>query len=92
MKDVPRLVDIGKKLNPNITWYYEDDYLNRQYDLIIVNGVLQYVVDLRKILTKIDQSVDGCLFFGYVPVVTKREGFVMLQRCTIQKSFIIKLI
>ena len=79
-KEVPRLVEIGKKLNPNITWYTDDDCLKRQYDLIIVNGVLGYIEDWRELLTKIERSVGLYLFLGHVPIVNNSDGFVMLQR------------
>jgi hypothetical protein len=57
----------------------QDVSLNVEY-LIIVNGVLQYVENWQELLAKIEQSVDGCLFLGHVPVVTQSEGFIMLQQ------------
>jgi putative methyltransferase (TIGR04325 family) len=78
-KEVPLLVKVAKQLNPNIEWYSDDSCLNKKYDLVIVNGILQYTKDYRDLLQKIVNCVDGYLFLGHLPLVNNR-GFVALQR------------
>jgi len=79
-KEVASLVNVGKELNPYIKWYSDDSCLNRKYDLIIVNGVLQYLNEWKHLLIKIINCVDGYLFLSHLPLVNYKRGYVALQR------------
>ena len=40
-KEVPKLVELGRLLNPDVHWYADDSCLERTYDLVMMNGSLQ---------------------------------------------------
>ena len=79
-KEVPLLVETGRQLNPDITWYSDDRCLNNKYDLVIANGVLQCVENWQELLLKLVGSVGDYLFLGHLPIVNKSDGFVMHQK------------
>jgi putative methyltransferase (TIGR04325 family) len=81
-QDVPLMAEAGRALNPEVTWYGDDSCLDRTYDLVMVNGSLQYMRDWRAFLPKACAAVGrgGYFLLTRVPVV---EGapFVAIQRC-----------
>ena len=80
-KDVPRLVERGQALNPGVRWHTDDRCLDRRYDLVMINGSLQYMRDWRAFLPRAAGAVDeaGYLFLTRVPVV-EGASFVAIQR------------
>lgn len=79
-KEVPLMADVGRKVNPGVRWYSDESCLNRRYDLIMMNGSLQYIQDWAGALGRIVSSVTGYLFLARVPVVQRSLGYVALQR------------
>jgi putative methyltransferase (TIGR04325 family) len=79
-KEVPLMVKAGEQLNKQITWYSDDSCLDRKYDLVIINGVLQYIKDWRHFLSRLVTCVEGHFFLGHLPLVNVAQGFVVLQR------------
>lgn len=79
-KEVPLMAEAGKRLNPDVHWYADESYLERTYDLVMINGSLQYIEDWADILRRIALAVKGYLFLTRVPVIENGPGFVAIQR------------
>lgn len=79
-KEVPLMAEVGRRLNPNVHWYSDESCLNRSYDLIMMNGSLQYLQDWAGALARIVRSVARYLFLARVPVVQGNPGYVAVQR------------
>lgn len=80
-KEMPLLVEAGKRLNPEVVWHADDSALDRTYDLVIIDGSLQCMRDWREFLARAVMAVapGGYLLLTRVPMV---EGapFVAIQR------------
>lgn len=79
-KEVQSIAQIGSQLNPEVHWYTDDSCLERQYDLVMINGSLQYFQDWELTLQRIAPSVRDYLFLTRLPVVDRGPGFVAIQR------------
>lgn len=78
-KEVSRTAELGRQLNPDVHWYSDERCLSRDYDLVMLNGVLQYIQNWPETLRRIAPAVKQYLFLGLLPLV-ERVGFVALQR------------
>jgi putative methyltransferase (TIGR04325 family) len=79
-KEVPLMAEVGRRLNPDVHWYSDESCLNQKYDLIMMNGSLQYIQDWKAALGRISSSVANYLFLARVPVVQRNPGYVAVQR------------
>jgi putative methyltransferase (TIGR04325 family) len=79
-KEVPLMAEVGRRLNPEVHWYSDESCLNRKYDLIMMNGSMQYIQDWTDALRRIASSVADYLFLARVPVVQRNPGYVAVQR------------
>ena len=79
-KEVPLIAEAGKQLNPNVHWYVDESCLERAYDLVMINGSLQYIEDWADTLRRIAPAVKSYLFLTRLPVVDHGPGFVAIQR------------
>jgi putative methyltransferase (TIGR04325 family) len=79
-KEVPSMAAAGQRLNPEVHWYADDSCLERSYDLVMVNGSLQYMEDWKETLRRLAKVTRKYLFLTRVPVVEKGPGFIALQR------------
>lgn len=79
IKEVPAMADLGKKINANINWFSDDTCLNRRYNLVMVNGSLQYILEWKIVLRKIIDATEEYLFLTRVPVVEHHRGFNAIQ-------------
>jgi putative methyltransferase (TIGR04325 family) len=79
-KEVPMMAEAGRRLNPDVHWYSDESCLNRKYDLIMMNGSLQYIQDWTGALGRITSSAAEYLFLARVPVVQRSSGYVAIQR------------
>jgi putative methyltransferase (TIGR04325 family) len=79
-KEVPVMAEAGKRINPDVHWYADESCLERTYDLVMINGSLQYIMDWADTLQRIIPAVSGYLFLTRLPVVDDRPGFVAIQR------------
>lgn len=82
INEVPVMAEAGKLLNPDVNWYSDERSLERPYDLVMINGSLQYMQDWKNFLRRISRavSVGGYLFLTRLPVVDHSPGFVAIQR------------
>ena len=72
----------GKEIDPKIHWYCDESYFDRSYDLVMINGALQYVREWKRFLEKIAVITKGHLFLTRVPVVEHSDNFVAIQKVT----------
>lgn len=79
-KEIPLVVEAGKKLNPGVHWYADESCLERTYDLVMITSSLQYIENWADTLRRIIDSVKGYLFLSRLPVVEHGPGFVAIQR------------
>jgi putative methyltransferase (TIGR04325 family) len=80
VKDVPVLCAYGRRLQPDVVFHVDDSCLERNYDLVLASGSLQYSVDWRQDLGKLARSAAPYLYVTRLPVLFKRPSFVALQR------------
>jgi len=80
-RELPRMVQLGRRLNPGVHWFEGDQCLEQTYDLVMVSGSLQYIEDWRQFLSKAAATVPIGRYFllTRVPVVSG-PGFVAIQR------------
>jgi len=79
-KEVPLMVATGRRLNPEVHWHIDERCLDRTYDVIMINGSLQYMQDWADLLRRIAPAVGGYLFLTRLPVVDRTPSFVSIQR------------
>lgn len=79
-KEVPLIAEAGKLLNPDVRWYADESYLERSYDLVMVNGSLQYIEEWKQTLEKLSRVVKEYFFLTRLPVVEHAASFVAIQR------------
>jgi putative methyltransferase (TIGR04325 family) len=80
VKEVPLMSKTGKQLNPEVHWYNDESCLERDYDLIMMNGSIGYMEDWADVLNRIANSVKEYLFLFRLLVVQNSPSFVAIQR------------
>jgi putative methyltransferase (TIGR04325 family) len=79
-RDVPVLVQHGRELFPEATFYDDDSCLERSYDLVLASASLQYAPDWKATLAALAGATDGLLYVTRAPVAVRSPSFVVLQR------------
>lgn len=79
-KEVPSIAEAGKLLNPEIRWFTDDSCLKNTFDLVMINGSLQYMEEWQKFLRDISAAVGEYLLLTRVPVIEKSNSFVAIQK------------
>jgi putative methyltransferase (TIGR04325 family) len=77
--DVPLLCEAGRRAVPEATFHDDDSAFDRQYDLVMASGALQYAEDWRDTLGKLAGAASRSLYL-VVPVVRHANAFVIVQR------------
>ncbi len=80
VKEVPALAAEGRRLNPEVRWHEDDGCLDRTYDLVMVNGSLQYIRDWRETVGRIARATGGYFFLHRLPVVEQGPSYVAVQK------------
>jgi putative methyltransferase (TIGR04325 family) len=78
-KEMPAMAEAGKALNPEVRWCSDDSCLAEQFDLVMINGSLQYMRDWQHFLRKAAGAAREYLFLTRVPVVETAPSFVAVQ-------------
>jgi putative methyltransferase (TIGR04325 family) len=78
-KEVWRMAEAGKQLNPEIHWHTNDTCLATTYDLVIIGGSLQYIEQWQNLLRTISASVGEYLYLTGIPVTDTCASFVAIQ-------------
>jgi putative methyltransferase (TIGR04325 family) len=79
-RELPLMCEYGRKVCPEVTFYSDDSCLEKEYDLVIVSGTLQYLDDWAETLTRITAAVASYLFLTRVSVVEQSPSFVLVHR------------
>ena len=80
VKEVPLISKIGKQLNPEVNWYNDESCLERNYDLIMLNGSIGYIDEWGDLLHRIARSTQKYLFLYRMLVVQNSPSFIAIQR------------
>lgn len=79
-KEVPSLAATGQQLNPEIHWHVDDSCLDRSYDLVMMNGSLQYMQDWQATIARVSAAAAEYFFLTRVPIVERSPSFPARQR------------
>ena len=79
-KEMAATVATGRRINPSVTWYDNDDCLTKSFDLVLVSGSLQYMIDWRKALKNLAAATKNYALLMQTPIVDKGSGFMAIQR------------
>jgi putative methyltransferase (TIGR04325 family) len=79
-KEVPGLAALGQQLNPEVHWHVDDTCLDRSYDLVMMNGSLQYMQDWQATIGRVSAAATEIFFLTRVPVVEHSPSFPARQR------------
>lgn len=79
-KEVGYIAREGQALNPEIRWHTDDEFLRREYDLVMINGSLQYVREWKRLLPELASVTKEYLFLTRIPVVESANTYVAVQR------------
>lgn len=80
IKEVPGLVSLGRQLSPDIQWHTDDGCLDRTYDLVVVNGSLQYIQHWEQCLEGLCRTVGKYFLLTRIPIVDHNPSFLAIQR------------
>jgi len=80
VKEVPLMAEAGRLLNPDVHWYDDESCLEREYDLVMLNGSILYLKDWGDALHRIARSVKEYLFLFRLPVVQNSPSFISIER------------
>ena len=80
VKEVPLMAEAGRLLNPDVHWYDDESCLEREYDLVMLNGSILYLKDWGDALHRIARSVKEYLFLFRLPVVQNSSSFISIER------------
>jgi putative methyltransferase (TIGR04325 family) len=79
-KDVPLLIAEGRRWLPTVNFHADEVCLQRQYDLVLASGSLQFAEDWRATLAKLAAATGGFLYVTSLPMVERAQSFVFVQR------------
>ena len=80
VKEVKLMSKTGSRINPAVHWYYDESCLERDYDLIMLNGSIGYMEEWGNLLHRIAHSTKAYLFLFRLLVVQNSPSFVAIQR------------
>jgi putative methyltransferase (TIGR04325 family) len=79
-KDVRHLVERGRQVLPEATFYDDESCFDRRYDLVVAGNSLQYSKDWRTVLRRFADVADRLVYIANIPLVAKHRTFAVLQR------------
>ncbi len=79
-KEVPKMAEVGRRLNPEVHWYADESCLERSFDLVMMNGSLQYSPDWRDTLRRVAAVANEYFFLTRLAVVEHSPSFPARQR------------
>ena len=80
VKEVPLMAKAGRLINPDVNWYDDESCLEKEYDLVMLNGSILYLKDWVETLQRIAYSVKKYLFLFRLPVVQNSPTFISIER------------
>jgi len=79
-KEMPAVVEAGKRLTPEVQWYTDDSCLARTYDLLMITSSLQYMHHWQRFIYEVAGSVGEYFFLSRIPVSHTTDSYVAVQR------------
>jgi putative methyltransferase (TIGR04325 family) len=79
-RELPKLAAAGRELNPDVQWHVDDSCLDRSYDLVMMNGSLQYFRNWQETMGRVSAAADQFFFLTRLPVVQHSPSFPARQR------------
>lgn len=79
-KEVPLMAEAGRSINPEVCWHTDEGHLESSYDLVLVNGSLQYMEDWKGTLQQLARVAKEYFFLTRLPVVEHTPSYVAVQR------------
>lgn len=79
-KETNVLAAAGRQTVPEAAWYSDETCLDRQYDVIMLSGSLQYAKDWEEQLRRIAGAAGEWLYITRLPVVERAKTFAAVQR------------
>ena len=81
-KELPAVVAAGRQAMPDVTFYEDDSCLDRQYDLVMASGSLQYERDWQLLLERLGRASRHLVFIARLPVTSAAATYAVRQRPT----------
>ncbi len=78
-REVPLMCEQGRALCPDVHFYDDDTCLERDYDLVMINGSLGYFQDWQNVLARLGGVAKDYLFLTRVLMVEQSPSFVARQ-------------
>jgi putative methyltransferase (TIGR04325 family) len=79
VKELPAVCEEGRRISPEVTFYEDDSCLEREYDLVVASGSIQYG-DWADTLAQLASASARYLFVTRVPLADTSETFAVVQR------------
>lgn len=79
-KELPALVEVGRRINPGVVWYADDSCLTRTYDLVMFSSSLQCLSEWRETLRRAAIASRRYLLVSDVPMVRTVATFAAIVR------------
>jgi putative methyltransferase (TIGR04325 family) len=80
VKEVPDLCSLGRELNPETSFYEDESWRERRYDLTISSSAFQFAEEWRNTLKALAEVTIDHLFISRLPVIFSNSSFVVLER------------
>jgi putative methyltransferase (TIGR04325 family) len=80
IRELAAVCAVGAELEPEVQFHDSDECLERDYDLVLASGSLQYVEDWRELLGKLAAVAKPWLFINRIPAVETVPRYPALQR------------
>lgn len=79
-KELPKIVEAGRRIRPEVVWHTDDAVLARAHDLVMFSSTIQCLPNWQDILVRAGQSVRTYLLLSDVPVVRDVPAYVVTHR------------
>jgi len=79
-KELPAIAEVGRQINPAVTWHTDDSCLRPAYDLVMFSSSLEYVKEWKDVLRRAADAARRCLLLSDVPTVRHVPPFVATER------------
>lgn len=79
-KDTPVFAEYGQQLFREASFHTDNSCLDRQYDLVLASGSLQYSQDWSDVFSRLAAATSGYLLVTRLPTVKVVPSYVFIQR------------
>ena len=82
VKELPEVCAVGRELVPDVVFHDSDDCLDDTYDVVFASGVIEYIYDWQRQLSRLAGAAGQFVYLTRVAVVFGVRSFPCLQRLT----------